>query len=307
MSTEFAHLTLRHHRLIAAIARHGQISTAAHHLAMTQPAASRSLAEVERILDVPIFERHPKGMTPTPVGQVVVRHANILLGGLDLATEELAAFRDGHSGTVRVGAVTGAAVGFLVPAIRELKRLSTRADIRVQVAPSVDLMDALLLGELDFVLCRVPPEVDASQLRVLRGRVEHLSLLVRAGHPHCGTANLGLDALQYHTWIVQQRGMPLREAIEQRHLLAGLRTPHDLIESSSLLLTIAYLMSSDAVSPVAHEVSELLTRTHPGALSTLDMQDRTTLSPYYLIHRKHHPMSPLATRFLALVLDRMTA
>lgn len=306
MSNPFSRLDLRHYRLISSIARHGQISTAADHLAITQPAASRSLADIERALGAQLFERHPKGMRPTPLGEVMARHADILLGDIDQATDELNAFRDGSSGTVRVGAVTGAAVGFLVPAIRDLKKESGRAEIRVHVAPSTDLMSSLLSGELDFVLCRVPPGVDAGQLKVLRGRVEHFSLLVRDGHPKLGDRNLELEALETCTWIIQQQGMPLREAIDQRHVIRGLSPPRDVIESSSLLMTIAYLMATEAVAPVAREVSELLVTTNGSALATLHMRDTITLSPYHLIHLKRRPMSPLARRLLDLVFEGMS-
>ena len=306
MANPFTRLKLRHYRLISSIAEHGQLSMAADHLAITQPAASRSLAEIERTLGMPLFERHPKGMNATPIGEVMVRHANILLADLDHATDELASFRDGSSGTVRVGAVTGAAVGFLVPAIKELKCNSESADIRVEVAPSVELMTGLLAGELDFVLCRVPPGVEAGQLKVLRGRVEHLSLLVRKGHPQEVLANVELGALSDFTWVVQQHGMPIREAIEQRHVTVGLIPPQDVIESSSLLMTIAYLMASDAVSPVAREVAELLLATNGGALATLNMKENITVSPYHLIQQKRRPLSPLAQRLLASVLERMS-
>jgi DNA-binding transcriptional LysR family regulator len=307
MSGQLSRLKLRHYRLISSIAKHGQLSIAADQLAITQPAASRSLAEIERVIGAELFERHPKGMRPTPVGEVVARHAGILLSGLEQAGDEFTAFRDGLSGTVRVGAVTGAAVGFLVPAIRELKRTSDFVDIKVEVAPSVDLMEGLLSGEFDFVLCRIPPGTDADQLDMLRGRAEHLSLLVRAGHPLLRRPRLDLDALGGCTWIVQQHGMPIREAIEQKHLVAGLRPPKDVIESSSLLMTIAYLMASDAVSPVATEVSDLLLNSNAGALATLDMREAIIVSPYHLIRRRRRPISPLAQRLLSLVLERLSA
>ena len=54
-------LTLKHLRLIAAVAEHRQLSLAAHALTLTQPAASRLLAEIEVLVGAPLFERHPRG------------------------------------------------------------------------------------------------------------------------------------------------------------------------------------------------------------------------------------------------------
>lgn len=55
-------------RLIHQIAIHRQLQLAAEALAMTQPAASRMLAEVERQVGAPLFLRLPKGMEPTEIG-----------------------------------------------------------------------------------------------------------------------------------------------------------------------------------------------------------------------------------------------
>ncbi|MDF0599200.1 LysR substrate-binding domain-containing protein [Psychromarinibacter sp. C21-152] len=307
MTDPVSRLQLRHFRLIGAVAEHGQLSVAADHLAMTQPAASRTLAETERLIGAPLFERHAKGMRPTPVGEVMARHARLLLGGLDQAEAELGAFRAGRSGTVRVGAVTGAAVGFVVPAIRALKREANNPAVRVEVAPSVDLMDSLLNGDLDFVLSRVPRGVEVGRLEVLHGRVEHLALLARSGHPLLRETGLQLKDLAGCAWIAQKQGMPIREAIEQRHVIAGIDPPQDVIESSSLLMTLAYLHGSDAISPVAREVSDLLVGTGSGGVAELPMTERITLSPYHLIRQKRMPISPLAGRLLELVLERLTA
>jgi DNA-binding transcriptional LysR family regulator len=80
------HLKLNQLRLISVIAEHGQLSIAADEMAMTQPAASRMLSEIEQTIGTRLFVRHAKGMEPTLVGQAVARRAHNLLVELrDLA------------------------------------------------------------------------------------------------------------------------------------------------------------------------------------------------------------------------------
>ncbi len=67
-----------HLRLILKIAETGQLQIAASTLAMSQPAASRILAEIEAGTGSPLFVRHPKGMEPTPVGEAFVKHARAI-------------------------------------------------------------------------------------------------------------------------------------------------------------------------------------------------------------------------------------
>ena len=101
MADPLTHLQLRHYRLVRAIADHGQLSQAAGRLALSQPAASRLLSEIERSLGAPLFERHPKGMRPTPTGEVMARRAAAILAEIDGTARELSAFRAGSAGSVR--------------------------------------------------------------------------------------------------------------------------------------------------------------------------------------------------------------
>ena len=147
----------KHFSLIRAIADYGQLSLAANALSITQPAASRMLAEIERHVGASIFARTPKGMEPTAIGCALARRAENLLEEIREAAREVDAIRRGLTGTVRVGAVTGGAVAFVVPAIQALKTEAGTADIHVEVAPSGPLIADLLSGQLDFVLGRILP------------------------------------------------------------------------------------------------------------------------------------------------------
>lgn len=137
-------------RLIAAVASHGQLQVAASVCQMTQPAASRMLAEIEKNLSTKLFVRTPKGMEPTPSGWVMVRHAERIANDLWQMTQDFNALRDGLGGTVRVGAVTGPALGQLVPAIQRLKADAPGVEISVEVAPSAQLIQALDPGGSGF-------------------------------------------------------------------------------------------------------------------------------------------------------------
>ncbi|TIT58755.1 MAG: LysR family transcriptional regulator, partial [Mesorhizobium sp.] len=61
-------LSLRHMRMIAALDDHGRVSAAAQVMNISQPAASRMIAEMEAVLDVKLCERLPRGITLTPYG-----------------------------------------------------------------------------------------------------------------------------------------------------------------------------------------------------------------------------------------------
>lgn len=301
MSITVQNVNLRHLRLVHAIAANGQLSLAAERLGITQPAASRTLAEIERLIGEPLFLRTPKGMVATEIGRVFCRHADALLGQLGATVSDLNAFRAGLAGTVRLGAVTGPAVGYVVPAVQALKREAPLAEVSIDVAPSVELVDGLLRDAYDMVLARVPPAVDPRQLDIRRGRVEEVRILARRGHPlHRDTA-LGFRDLVDQAWIIQGTGLPLRLAIDQAFVNRNLSVPQDVIDTASLVFTVGYLMKSDALAAVTSEVAELLLSARGDGLIEIALSEKLILSPYHLIRRTGHPLSPVCGRMHRLL------
>ena len=294
---------LSHFRLIAAVAEHGQLSPAAASLSMTQPAASRMLREIERLIGVPLFERHAKGMSLTEVGGLLARHAETLLTEIRETVIEVEEFKLGKGGRVRVGAVTGAAVGYVMPAIQKLKATSPNADVHIDVAPSDTLIPELVSGHLDFVLGRVPPPFDPRSFVVSRGRNEIVDLVVRRNHPLAGANAISIGELSDYEWVLQSSGAPLRVVVEQAFLAAGGTLPRNIINTTSLLAMIALLVTSDAIAPLSREVSDLLGGNSGGlGLAVLPIREALVVAPYHLLSLKSRPLSPLASRLKELIL-----
>lgn len=294
-------LKLSHLRLIAAITEHSQISPAAASLRMTQPAASRMLTQIERIVGARLFERHAKGMMPTEVGRLLSRHADTLLTEMREAMREVDEFRRGFGGHVRVGAVTGAAVGYVMPAIHKLKETSPNADVHIDVAPSDTLIRDLVGGHLDFALARVPPPFDPRDFIIGNGRGETVDLVVRQDHP-LGNETVSLTELGDYEWVMQSVGAPVRVAVENAFLDVGAQPPRNVINTTSLLAMIALLATSDAIAPLSREVTELLGGNGGGpGLRVLKAHESINVSPYHLILPRSRALSPLASRLKELI------
>ena len=88
-------LRLSQLRLLVALQETGQVSGAAAQVAMTQPAASRLLGELEKTVDSRLYNRHPRGVTLTPAGQVLAARAREVLHRLDEARGEIASMASG--------------------------------------------------------------------------------------------------------------------------------------------------------------------------------------------------------------------
>ena len=295
-------------RLIVEVAESGQRQIAAAATSMTQPAASRMLAEIERAVGAPLFLRQPKGMELTEIGAVMVRRARAMLREMRSMAAEVQALREGQGGAVRVGAVTGPAVGYLVPAIRAIKREAPDAEITVDVLPSRDLLRQLTAGEMDFALARVLPDFDSREFEIHPMRDEKVALLVRAGHPLARAPRVTFTELTDYEWIMQERGAPIREATLEAFGAVGLAEPGNIVNSPSLLLMIAYLSRSDAIAGMSEEVAQLLTQPPVSAgFAVLTMPREVRVSPYYMLNLRRRPLSPVAARLRELVIAHSEA
>ncbi|WP_417263749.1 LysR family transcriptional regulator [Celeribacter sp.] len=276
----------------------GQLQVAAHLLNMTQPAASRMLKDIEERCGTTLFKRTPKGMEPTPSGEVFIKHARIVLAGLDSLEKEIVALATGMAGEVRVGSVTGPAIGVLIPAMEILRERAPNISVTIDVAPSVDLVRGLDEGKFDFVMARVPPTHDSRDLHVHPARNEQVRLLVNEVHPLLSHSNVTLEELSHYPWIMQERGSPIREAVETSFYAAGLPPPERVVNSSSLLIALALLKGTDMIAPLSEEVTGLMTSEGLGAkLRVINVAVPMTVSPYFIIRDRSRELTPAATLF----------
>ncbi|MBO6718891.1 MAG: LysR family transcriptional regulator [Rhizobiaceae bacterium] len=288
-------LDIKDYRLIHSISQTGQLALSAQALSMTQPAASRMLASIESRIGERLFRRHPKGMTPTAVGEVLAQRSAAILRNLDATEREVIAVSRGQAGTARIGAVTGAVVAFVVPGLQILKETTEGSEVHVDVGPSSMLIEGLLKGYYDFILSRLPTQTDLSLFAIQRARVEVVQFLVRAGHPMAGRGKLNLNDLQSYQLVIQPPLTPMREAVDEAYVARGVPSPPEIIVTTSLLVMISYLRSTDAITPVSREVGLLFAESNEH-WTALELEDPIIIRPYYLISRKHEPMNQLAGR-----------
>jgi len=307
MKNDFSkHLKINQLRLISAIAEYGQLSIAADELAVTQPAASRMLADIEHSVGAKLFERHAKGMEPTLIGRAVSQRAHNMLVELRDLTRDVDELKRGEGGAASVGAVTGAAVGYVIPAVRQLKAVSPKADIHVNVDTSDVLLRDLAAGKNDFILARIIPGVDLNDLEIQPAKSEDVRLVVRADHPLAHANEVSLKELTAYEWVIQSHRVPMRESINNACLAAGILPPDNIINSTSLLVMISILVSSSAIAPLASEVTDLLIGRQVGArLRVLPLREPIQMSPYYLLQMKGRQLSPVAARLRSLVAEEL--
>lgn len=124
MADPLAGVELRHLVALHAVARAGSFGGAADELGYTQSAISQQIAALENAVGEKVIDRGNGrgGVTPTPAGDILLRHTDAVLGTLDTAREELAALRGGATTTLRIGAYQSVTSTFLPTVLGRVRR-----------------------------------------------------------------------------------------------------------------------------------------------------------------------------------------
>src|SRR5262249_41092556 len=152
-------LKMRQVRLLVALDEHRNMHRAAASVAMSQPAATRLLGDLERLLGLRLFERGARGVTPNAYGESMVRHARVMLSALDHSRDELNALLQGTTGKIVVGTLLVAAPVLVPRAVARFKQRHPMHTVVIREGTTATLTAALQRGEIDIVVGRAPSEI----------------------------------------------------------------------------------------------------------------------------------------------------
>lgn len=289
-------LKTRHLLLLVHLYEQRSVLRAAEAANMTQPAASKLLAEMEGLLGVILFERHARGVEPTWYGQVLIRRARAALSEIGRAHDEIAALRSGRMGQASIGTVVNPGTTLVPQAIAAVKREFPDILVKVEMDYSRPLVARLLDGQLDIVIGRIMDPEGSAELDFEPLADEPHSVIVRAGHPLAGRERVGHADLAEYGWIMPPEASVLRSRLHAVFLEHGLPLPQDIVETSSLPVIIHLLRHSDLLTALPVESVGPYLQT--GQMEVLPIELGVRMESFGIIRRRDQLLSPGAERVL---------
>jgi DNA-binding transcriptional LysR family regulator len=263
------------------------------------------LSEMESIVKSPLYERVARGVVLTPFGLALAKRARKILLELREAGRELGALRTGKGGSVFLGAVTAPAISLVVPAIQRVTRTYPGIEINIEVENSNVLARELLAARHDFIISRIPDDLDPRLFTAHEIGVEKACLVVRNGHPLLEKGVASLHDLAGYDWVFQPPGTLLRRKVEDIFLASGVPLPENVINTSSLLLTLAVVCKTDAIAPIALDMAQFICgqTSQAGESSILPIDFDIDVRPYSLITARERAMPPSARLLHDMILE----
>lgn len=248
MSTDWTHrLRLRNLHMLLSLAQTGNMSHSAEALHTTQPGLSKWLKELEADVGLTLFERHARGLRPTPSGEAMIAHARRIEAHLDTAREDMLRMREGGSGLVTIGFAGASSVDTVPMAVLKILEKLPSAHIRLLETKAEALIEALSTGLMDIVVGPSDMPVQDPLIRSEVLYVEPIHLVARTNHPIFQRDSIGWPDVLGYPWALWAKGTPVRTAFDKALITAGQTPPTNFVESNSATLTTTLLLHSDMI------------------------------------------------------------
>lgn len=207
---------------VVATARYGSFTAAAERVGVTQSALTKSVAELERRLGYPIFERTARGVVVTEKGELFVERAARLLDDARNLLQGAAAGSDPYADVLRVGVCPTSLEYLLLEPVSALVRRHPKVRIEVSGAGFDRVLQQLRTGSIDIALgydaaFAEHPDVDREHLTY-----PQIAFFVRRGHPLLERGEVSLDDFAEFEMVAPSESRPydafIRAIYEGRHI-----------------------------------------------------------------------------------------
>ena len=291
-------LRMRQVSLLLAVDDLGTLRGASTALGMSQPAATKMLRELEHTLGHPLFDRVGRGLKLTAAGRCVLAYFRGLRGTVESLGRELQELRQGSAGKLFIGSIIAASPAQLTDALVRLKRQFPLLAVEINVGTSDRLLEQLQEGALDLVIGRLPGPARHDYLFKPIAD-EALSVVAAREHPLAARKSVAFSTLLGYPWILQPRGSPMRDVMEQEFAAHQASLPKGLIETASILTSTNLIARTHMIAVFPESVASRYQK-HK-LLKILPYPIRNKLAAYGSIQRRDRPASSAAARFLELL------
>jgi LysR family transcriptional regulator, pca operon transcriptional activator len=291
----------RHLQCFLAVFQLGSVQRAAVSLSITQPAVSKTIAELESILGIALFERGRRGAVPTREGRLFAPHANESVAALREGVDKLVRHGANFPATVAIGVLPTVAGPLLPAAVAAFRAAWPAVSVQVWTDSNTRLLERLRSAEIELVVGRLSDPEGMAGMSFEHLYREPLIVAVRAGHELASETSITGLMLARFPVVVPPLGTLIRQSAESVLTAFGANALSSLVETLSVSLGRALALHNDAVwfvpsGAVEHDI-EL------GLLARLPMPFAGTDEPIGLIRRNDHGPSPTAESLMDAIRD----
>lgn len=284
-------LKLRHLRCFIAIFRSGGVSAAAELLSLSQPAVTKTLKELETILDCRLIERGRGKAKLTIQGEVFLPRAAACLKELDRAVESVMAADIKIEWHIHVGVMPSTETSLAPAAVSIVQQDVPAAVVKISAGPLTYLTSMLQNDQIDLVVGHMPALDQMVGLTFEHLYVEPFLFVVRSGHPLAQARPCDVGRLKQFDMILPENSSSDNAHVARLMTAIGLTDDiTDRIVAMAPAFVRAFLIESDAICVVPEGMFRR--ELYMGELVALAIDTSHSLSPVGIILKEDAEFRP---------------
>jgi len=289
-------LKLHDMRVLMTVVEAGSMAKAAERLGTSQPAVSRSIADLEHTLGVRLLERSPQGVDPTQYAHAVIRRGVAVFDELRQGVKDIEFLADPTAGELRIGCPEAIAAGPVLLVVNRLTRRHPRMIFHVATGVAPQTYRGLIDRTIEVGVARVTASFDHTSLHAETLFDDMLVIAAGANNPLMRRRRIELGELANERWVLPPAGSLSLELMTQAFRANGWEPPRPTVVTESLSMRNRLLTTAGFLTAM-HGFALAVLGKHP-TIKPLPVALPTSRRPIALVTLKKRAPSPIAEYFM---------
>ncbi len=285
-------------RIFISVVDAGSFSRAAEAMAISQPAVSKAVRELENQLETTLLDRKGRSFRPSEPGQALYTYGRSIFALEREAHEMLADFYGLERGRLTIGASTTIATYWLPPLIAAFHRLHPHIDIRLISGNTKQIIELLVDCQLDVALVEGPVVEPSIEQRLW---FSEEMVVISANPAPANDAAVMAKPLSDQVWVMREPGSGSREATEALLQELGMSSPRmmEVGSNEAIVQTVSAGIGLGVVPRICARDQLRL-----GRIRQVHLGKTPIRRQLYRIRLPHRMISQVAIAFEALLADK---
>jgi len=287
-------LSTRELRMFLAVAHAGSMAKAAKALATSQPAISKTIADMEHNLGVRLLDRSPQGVEPTQYGRTLVKCGIAVFNELKQGINEIGFLADPTAGELRIGAPDPVAAGLVRAVIDRLLQKHPRITFCIETESP--LYRQLRERNVELVINRMSGPMADEDLDAEVLYHDTIVVVAAANSPWTRRRKVRLADLVNEPWVLAKPDAPTWSSLMKAFQASGLKPPRVAVMTGSYHARFSLLATGRFLSMRANLALKFQGK--QPLIKALPIELPMTRAPIAILTLKNRTLTPLARLFI---------
>ena len=289
-------LKLRELRILMAVIQAESMAKAARQLAISQPAVSRAIADMEHSLEVPLFDRTARGIEPTRYGRALFRRSVAVFDELKQGVQEIAYLSNPEAGELRIGSSASLSEGIVLAIVNRLSRKYPQVVFHVVPGGALALRESLRERRIELGIARLPEAAAEDEVHAEILFEEPLVVVASTENPWVRRRRIKLAELVNEPWTWSGPGTMFDTLVVDAFRVSGLEPPRATVYAEAINMRIRLAATGPFLAVIP--ASPLKFHAEHASIKKLPIELPMTQRSVGIITLKKRALSPLAQLFI---------